>query len=83
MNEMAMQMDKLVAEIARNLVDSPDDVYVRAMESDHTMFLELRVAKEDVGKVIGRQGRTAQALRVLVGAVASKANKHTILEILE
>jgi uncharacterized protein len=83
MNEMAPQMDWLVARIARSLVDRPEDVQVRSVESDHTMVLELRVAKEDVGKVIGRQGRTAHAMRVLVGAVASKAKKHAVLEIIE
>jgi uncharacterized protein len=53
------------------------------IESKHTMLLELRVAKEDVGKVIGKQGRTAQAIRTLIGAVSSKLKIRTILEIID
>ena len=68
-------MDELVTQIARSLVDNPQDVLVNAIGSNHTMVLELRVAKEDVGKVIGKQGRTAQAIRTLIGAVSSKHKK--------
>lgn len=80
---MTPQLDRLVAQIAKSLVDDPENVRVKIVESNHTVVLELRVAKEDVGKVIGRQGRTAHAMRVLIGAAASKIKKHTILEILE
>lgn len=77
------RMDELVTEIARSLVDRPEDVLVNAIESDHSMVLELRVAKTDVGKVIGKQGRTAHAMRTLISAVSSKIKKRMILEIIE
>jgi len=83
MNRIATEIDLLVTQIARSLVDSPQDVLVNAIESNNTMVLELRVAKEDVGKVIGKQGRTAQAMRTIIGAVSSKIRKRTVLEILE
>jgi len=83
MNTAATQMDKLVTQIARSLVDSPQDVRVNAIEGDHTTVLELCVAKEDIGKVIGKQGRTAQAMRTLIGAVSAKIRKRTVLEIVE
>jgi predicted RNA-binding protein YlqC (UPF0109 family) len=83
MNAITTQMDQLVTRIAQSLVDRPQDVLVNAIESNNTMVLELRVAKEDIGKVIGKQGRTAQAMRTLVSAVSSKLRKRTILEIVE
>ena len=83
MNQLNHQMDGMISLIAQSLVDRPDDVLVRAIEGDHTLVLELRVAKEDVGKVIGRQGRTAQAMRTLPGAVASKSRRRAVLEIVE
>jgi uncharacterized protein len=83
MNPTATQMDELVTQIARFLVDYPQDVLVNAIEGNHTTVLELRVAKEDIGKVIGKQGRTAQAMRTLVGAVSAKFKKRTFLEIVE
>ena len=83
MDEMLSQMGQLVSVIARNLVDRPQEVFVRGMQGDNTMVLELHVAKEDVGKVIGRQGRTADALRTLVRAVSAKLKKRTVLEIIE
>jgi predicted RNA-binding protein YlqC (UPF0109 family) len=83
MNAITTQMDELVAQIARSLVDNPQDVLVNAVEGNHTTVLELRVAKEDIGKVIGKQGRTAQALRTLIGAVSAKIKKRTVLEIVE
>ncbi|MCB2146860.1 MAG: KH domain-containing protein [Deltaproteobacteria bacterium] len=76
-------MDKLVTQIARSLVDNPQDVRVNAIEGDHTTVLELCVAKEDIGKVIGKQGRTAHAMRTLIGAVSAKIRKRTVLEIVE
>lgn len=76
-------MDKLVARLAQSLVDRPGDVRVRTIESEHTLILELHVAKSDVGKVIGKQGRTAQALRILVGAASSKCKCRSILQIIE
>lgn len=83
MNTITTQMDELVTQIARSLVDHPQDVLVNAVEGNHTTVLELRVAKQDIGKVIGKQGRTAQALRTLVGAVSAKIKKRTVLEIVE
>jgi len=83
MDTIATQMDLLVTQIARSLVDRPQDVLVNTIEGNHTMVLELRVAKEDIGKVIGKQGRTAQAMRTLISAVSLKIKKRTVLEIVE
>ena len=83
MNPTPTQMDKLVSQIAQSLVDHPQDVVVKAVESILTTVIELRVAKEDIGKVIGRQGRTAQAMRTLIGAASAKINKRAVLEIVE
>jgi predicted RNA-binding protein YlqC (UPF0109 family) len=83
MNPTPTQMDELVSQIAQSLVDRPQDVVVNAIEGNHTTVLELRVAKEDIGKVIGRQGRTAQAIRTLIGAVSAKIKKRAVLEIVE
>ena len=83
MNTIAMQINELVTRIAQSLVDRPQDVRVNAIEGDHTTVLELCVAKEDIGKVIGKQGRTAHAMRTLIGAVSAKIKKRTVLEIIE
>ena len=83
MDEMLSQMGQLVSVIARHLVDRPQEVLVRGLEGANTMVLELHVAKEDVGKVIGRDGRTAQAIRTLVRAVSAKLRKRTVLEIID
>ena len=77
------RIDQLVTIIAQALVDFPDEVNVKTVESEHTLIIELHVAKRDVGKVIGKQGRTAQALRILVGATSSKLKCRTILQIAE
>ena len=75
---------KLLTEIlVRSLVDHPDEVNVTETEGSMTIILELKVAKEDIGQVIGRQGRTAQALRTILGAVSAKQNKRIMLEIVE
>ena len=76
-------MQDLIEYIAQALVDHPEEVSVRTLEGNQTSVLELKVAKEDVGKVIGKQGRTAQSMRVLLNAVSSKLNKRFVLEILE
>lgn len=73
----------LVTYIAKSLVDNPDSVQITEVEGEHTSVLELRVAKEDLGKVIGKQGRTARAIRTILAAASSKAKKRTVLEILE
>jgi hypothetical protein len=83
MKTIATEIDELVTQIAQFLVDRPQDVMVNAIEGNHTTVLELRVAKEDIGKVIGKQGRTAQAMRTLIGAVSAKIKKRTVLEIVE
>jgi len=76
-------MNELIGFIAQQLVDYPDEVKVNLIESSNTSVFELRVAKADVGKVIGRSGRTAQAIRHLLSAVSAKEKKRAILEILE
>ncbi|MEW6337318.1 MAG: KH domain-containing protein [Acidobacteriota bacterium] len=76
-------MKQLVEQIARALVDQPDLVQVREVEGEQTTVLELRVAPEDLGKVIGRQGKTARAMRTLLAAAGMKIRKRFVLEILE
>ena len=76
-------MKELVEEIVRALVDHPEGVEVQALEGSQVTVLELRVHSEDLGKVIGRQGRTAKAIRTLLGAAGMKAHKRFTLEILE
>jgi predicted RNA-binding protein YlqC (UPF0109 family) len=76
-------MKELIVHIARSLVDEPDQVSVAEVHGNQTTVLELTVAKEDLGKVIGKHGRTAQAIRTILGAVSSKAKKRTVLEIIE
>ena len=76
-------MKEIVEMIARSLVDEPGVVSVTEVSGTHTSILELKVAKTDMGKVIGKQGRTADALRTILGAVSAKNKKHTVLEILE
>jgi predicted RNA-binding protein YlqC (UPF0109 family) len=74
---------ELVEYIAKALVDNPDAVQVTEIEGEQTSVIELRVAKEDLGKVIGRQGRTARAIRTILGAISTKVQKRVVLEILE
>lgn len=76
-------MKELVEDIAKALVDSPDEVKVRQVEGEQVTVLELRVAPADLGKVIGKQGRTARSIRTLLGAVGMKMNRRYTLEILE
>ncbi len=76
-------MKELVDYIAKALVDNPDQVKVNEVEAEQTSVLELSVAKEDLGKVIGKQGRTARAIRTLLSATSAKARKRVVLEILE
>lgn len=73
----------LVAYIARALVDDPDSVEVSAVEEDRAIVLELSVAEDDLGKVIGREGRTARALRTVVAAASTRLDKRVVLDILE
>lgn len=76
-------MRELVEAIAKALVDNPDQVQVRAVDGEQVTVLELRVHPADLGKVIGRQGRTAKAMRTLLGAAGMKLHKRYTLEILE
>jgi len=76
-------MKDLVAHIARELVDKPEEVSVVEVEGNHTAVLELKVAKDDLGKVIGKKGRIAQAIRTIVSSVAAKEKKRTVLEIVD
>lgn len=76
-------MKQLVESIARALVDQPDRVEVKEIEGEQTTVLELRVAQEDLGKVIGKQGKTARAMRTLLAAAGMKIRKRFVLEILE
>ena len=76
-------MKELVELIARALVDEPDQVRVTEVEGEKITVLELRVAQGDLGKVIGKQGRTARAIRIILNATATKLRKRAVLEILE
>lgn len=78
-----MGIKELVEEIAKALVDIPDQVSVREVQGEQVTVLELRVAPSDLGKVIGKQGRTARAVRTLLGAAGMKLNRRFTLEILE
>jgi predicted RNA-binding protein YlqC (UPF0109 family) len=76
-------MKELVEAIAKALVDNPDQVQVRAIEGEQVTVFELRVHPTDLGKVIGRQGRTAKSIRTILGAAGMKLKKRYTLEILE
>jgi len=76
-------MKELVHYLAKSLVNDPSAVRVKETEREDTAILELKVAKEDLGRVIGRQGRTAKSIRTLLNAAASKSNRKVILEIVE
>ncbi len=76
-------MKELITYIAKALVDNPEEVKVTEVEGDQTSVLELKVAKEDLGKVIGKQGRTARAMRTILNAASAKVKKRTVLEIVE
>lgn len=76
-------MKELVEIIAKSLVDHPDDVVVTEKETDKNLVVELKVASEDMGKVIGKQGRIAKSIRTVVKAAATKDDKKVIVEILQ
>jgi len=76
-------MKQLIYYIAQALVDNPEQVTVSEVEGNQTSVLELKVAKEDLGKVIGKQGRTARAMRTILSAASAKVKKRTVLEIIE
>jgi uncharacterized protein len=76
-------LKELIDFMARALVDNPEKVKVSEIEGEQTSVLELRVAKEDLGKVIGKQGRTARAMRTILSAASTKLRKRAVLEIIE
>jgi len=76
-------MKELIEYIAKLLVDNPEEVSVTELKGEQTSVIELKVAKEDLGKVIGKQGRTAGAMRTILGAASMKLKKRSVLEILE
>ena len=76
-------MKDLISYIAQALVDRPEEVSVNEIEGNQTSVLELKVAKEDLGKVIGKQGRTARAMRTILSAASAKIRKRSVLEIIE
>ena len=76
-------MRELIEYIAKSLVDKPEDVSVKVTEGEVTTIVELRVAQEDLGKVIGKQGKTARAMRIILNAAGTKMGKRCVLEILE
>lgn len=76
-------MKELIKFMAQALVDNPDQVTVSEVVGEQTSVIELRVAKEDLGKVIGKQGRTAKAMRTILSAASTKIRKRTVLEIIE
>lgn len=78
-----MTLKGLLEELAKALVDKPNEVNVTEVEGEQTTVFELKVAKDDLGKIIGKQGRTARALRTILGATATKLRKRAVLEIIE
>ena len=77
------QLTELIDYVARALVDEPEDVRVEAVEGDRAIILELTVAQSDLGKVIGRDGRTARAMRTLLSATSARMRRRAVLDILE
>ena len=77
------QITELVTLIAKSLVDNPDQVEVHEVAGEQTAVLELKVAPDDLGKIIGKQGKTAKAIRTILSASAAKMRKRAVLEILE
>ncbi len=83
MSSIESSMKELIEFIAKSLVDHPESVEVKEVEGEQTVFLELKVAKEDLGVVIGKEGKTAKALRTILSAATNKYKKRAVLEILE
>ena len=80
---MEVEMKSLIVDIAKSLVDNQEEVSVAAVDGERTTVYELRVAKSDIGKVIGKQGNTARAIRTILSAAGTKLGKRVVLEILE
>ena len=77
------ELSVLIAAIARALVDKPDEVSVHEVIGENTTVIELKVAKDDLGKIIGKQGRTARSIRTVLNGASTKLKKRTVLEIIE
>src|ERR1700688_1001686 len=77
------ELSKMIKYMARMLVDLPDQVEVNEIAGENTTVIELKVAKEDLGKIIGKQGRTARAVRTVLNGASTKLRKRTVLEIVE
>ncbi len=82
-NEKLSELAKMIAYLAKMLVDAPDQVHVNEIVGENTTVIELKVAKEDLGKIIGKQGRTARAVRTVLNGASTKLRKRTVLEIIE
>ncbi len=80
---MEVDMKSLVEQIAKALVDKPEEVSIAEVAGEKTSVFELRVAKDDIGKIIGKQGNTARAIRTIISAAGTKLGKRCVLEILE
>jgi predicted RNA-binding protein YlqC (UPF0109 family) len=77
------ELAKLIEYMGKMLVDVPDQVSVNEIAGENTTVIELKVAKEDIGKIIGKQGRTARAIRTVLNGASTKLRKRTVLEIIE
>lgn len=80
---METSLKDLVEFMAKSLVDNPDEVEVSEIAGEQTTVVELKVSKDDLGKVIGKQGRTARSMRTILNAASTKLNKRSVLEIVE
>ncbi len=78
-----MEYKELVEYMVRSLVDEPDEVEISEIEGERSIILELRVTKDDIGKVIGKHGRIARAIRTIIGATVTESGKRVVLEILD
>jgi predicted RNA-binding protein YlqC (UPF0109 family) len=76
-------MKELITHIAKALVDKPEEVVVTEIKGEHTTVIELKVAKEDIGKIIGKHGRTAQAIRTILSAASTKIRKRSTFDLIE
>lgn len=77
------ELSKMIEDLAKMLVDIPDQVQVNEVVGENTTVIELKVAREDLGKIIGKQGRTARAIRTILTGASTKLKKRTVLEIIE
>jgi len=80
---VSLSMKELIEYMSKTLVDTPEQVEVREIEGEQSSVIELRVAREDLGKVIGKQGRTARAMRTILSAASTKLKKRAVLDIIE